>query len=404
MHGELPEDRAISKLWRHYPAVYCPVGIAAMFSGFRDDRLPQSRDEKQTRQGSVYWFDSGKSALAQCLHSMRRTQPDRSVVVIPAYTCFSVVASIVAAGLKCRVCEMRTDTLDFDFDDLGRVVDQDTLAVISTHLCGLPLDLRRAQLIASQAGAFHIVDAAQRGNDPSVPLASDAILYSYGRGKPVNAGGGGAIEVRNKDVASDPALAKFAIVTRDRITTIKKMVKLVAGEWLSHPLIFGIPARIPAIGIGKTVYPVVSIGSGDRLLRSLVLTAESRLAEVVSHRREISRIYLDRLAAARGDHLLPKGLLSPTYAGNRFPLLTDVCVQTMHSAGVVRMYPSTLVDAPEIPDAAFDGARHARPGAGEIARRLVTLPTHPRVSRAMANEICDALEDRFVSKTAKGVS
>ena len=53
------------------------------------------------------WFtSSGKAALYVILRALRSLEPDRTEVLIPAYTCFSVPSAIVRAGLEVALCDI----------------------------------------------------------------------------------------------------------------------------------------------------------------------------------------------------------------------------------------------------------------------------------------------------------
>src|SRR5262245_27775335 len=53
----------------------------------------------------LYGVSSGRAALTLILKAMRRLKPDRAVVALPAYTCYTVAGAIVAAGLKLNPVE-----------------------------------------------------------------------------------------------------------------------------------------------------------------------------------------------------------------------------------------------------------------------------------------------------------
>ena len=68
-----------------------------------------------------------------------------------------------APGLRLRLCDLAPDRLDFDADSLRRACNEDTLAVVPTHLGGRVADVATAAAVARAAGAWVIEDAADLG-------------------------------------------------------------------------------------------------------------------------------------------------------------------------------------------------------------------------------------------------
>ena len=108
----------------------------------------------------VFWVTSGKAALALILSALTQLSSRRKVV-IPAYTCFSVPSAVVKSGLKVGLCDVEPATLDFNSDDLGEELDEDTLAVVPTHLLGLSVDVEHVKQYARKNGIYVIEDVAQ---------------------------------------------------------------------------------------------------------------------------------------------------------------------------------------------------------------------------------------------------
>src|SRR5687767_12905029 len=105
---------------------------------------------------------TGRAGMTLMLQAMRRLAgPARDEVVMPSYTCYSVAASAVKAGLKVRLVDINPDTLDIDQDDLARNDLTRVLAIVATNLYGLPNDLPALSAIARRHGVFLIDDAAQ---------------------------------------------------------------------------------------------------------------------------------------------------------------------------------------------------------------------------------------------------
>src|SRR5204862_4995012 len=114
---------------RTLPPAATPIGIREIISGvcgiFRGQReLDRFESELKEHFGVKHCFlvSSGKAALTLILLALKELSLDRDEVLIPAFTCYSVPSSVVRAGLRIRLCDLRPDSLDFDFDQLSTLL------------------------------------------------------------------------------------------------------------------------------------------------------------------------------------------------------------------------------------------------------------------------------------------
>ena len=126
--------------WRHIPPAAAPVLTADLAAAIAGATRP-SNTLRVFEEGfadalgvSRAWgVSSGRAALTLALRALHDLSP-RTSVVIPAFTCFSVPAAIVRAGLNVVGCDIDTATLDFDDQELARVLERERpLAVVATH-------------------------------------------------------------------------------------------------------------------------------------------------------------------------------------------------------------------------------------------------------------------------------
>ncbi|MEG2975173.1 MAG: DegT/DnrJ/EryC1/StrS family aminotransferase [Comamonas sp.] len=179
------------------------------------DLLPWGADDFAVQMAawlgvqSVQLECSGTSALMVALRSLKRLSPERSEVIVPAYTCPLVALAIAQCGLQLRLCDLRVDALDMDADCLHLLCCSKTLAVLPTHLCGRVADVDAALQCARAVGAYVIEDAAQalgaRSNGKSVGLKGDVGFFSLAVGKGLSTFEGGVLITRDavlRDVLS----------------------------------------------------------------------------------------------------------------------------------------------------------------------------------------------------------
>src|SRR5580765_7814438 len=147
----------------------------------------------------AFLVSSGTAALTITLMALKARAVSegcsRNDVVIPAYTCFSVPAAVVKAGLRPVLCDVESTSFDFNHDQLERTLNDRTLCVVAHHLFGFPAAMSRLRRLCDAHGAVLVEDAAQAMGAESdgrrLGTLGDVGLFSLGRGKNITCGGGG---------------------------------------------------------------------------------------------------------------------------------------------------------------------------------------------------------------------
>jgi dTDP-4-amino-4,6-dideoxygalactose transaminase len=339
---------------------------------------------------------------------------DRDEVIVPSYTCYSVPASIVKAGLKPRVVDIDPDTLDYDPDRLARTDFRRVAAIVATNLYGYPNDGAALEAVARSHGVLFIDDAAQamgaRLGGRAAGSRGDAGLLSFDKGKCVSAIDGGVIVLTNPAVEAAVA-PQLAMLTRPATAeTAGLLIKLAAYVTLLRPSLYWIPNGIPQLGLGDTRYTTeYPLAHPSRLLTVLARTMLDRLPAFA----EARRVNADALAAALGElpglsRPRPHPGAEPAYV--RFPVLVrDRATQArmiaaLRAAGIgaTGSYPQALVDVPGLQDHLI-GDPAASAGGRHVAERIVTLPTHPFVSIADRRRIVETFAQRNPSASVSAV-
>ena len=204
------------KAGRTIPPAAAPVSTRDLFRGisglFGDGYLGKFENEIRGYFGSEFVFlaSSGKASLVLILKGLSSLRP-RKKVLIPAYTCYSVPSAIVKSGLEIALCDVDPDTLDFDYPQLERLADDQTLCIVSTHLFGIPSDVERTRRICEEKGIFLVEDAAQAMGvehaGRKLGTLGDVGFFSLGRGKNISCGSGGIILTSSADIAE--SIRKF---------------------------------------------------------------------------------------------------------------------------------------------------------------------------------------------------
>lgn len=84
-----------------------------------------------------------------------------SEIIIPAYTYFAVPSAIIRAGLKPVFVDIAENSVNIDEKKIEENISSKTRAIIATHLCGFPCNLKRINEIAQKHNLLVIEDCAQ---------------------------------------------------------------------------------------------------------------------------------------------------------------------------------------------------------------------------------------------------
>lgn len=359
---------------------------------------------------------SGTACLVIALTSMHRLSGRRAVVV-PAYTCPLVALAVAYCGLELRICDLAPGSIDFDAKALARLCDQDTLAIVPTHLGGRVADVAKAKAIAANAGAFIIEDAAQalgaRVGDRNVGLDGDAGFFSLAVGKGLTTFEGGLL------VARDAALrATFARVAHEIAPfrfdwELKRSLQLVGYHVAYRPsllgLAYGMPLRRalregdPVAAVGDDFSPDIPLHTLGRWRQSVGAHAFARLAEFLTACTTRALRRKARLAQISGievvdDHVGAEGVWPFFMLRVRDEAMREVVLRELWSAGVgvSRLFIHALPDYAYLQP--FVG-EHDVPNARAFAATMLTVSNSPWLDEATFESICAtlAMSDRDVA-------
>lgn len=333
---------------------------------------------------------SGTAAICAALSALRGRSAARQVL-LPAYTCPSVPAAVIRSGLEPVLCDLEPGCFRMDRNELEARIGDDTLAVVAVHLFGIPEDVAAIRERIGARPVAVIEDATQavgnrdgRGGAPLGRLGDLGVL-SFGRGKPLSVLAGGAV------VAGNPELAAAVRGVWERLpapgavsSSLRHLATLAAYSILFHPRLFWIPRRLPWLRLGETYFtldfPVTKAGPGVARMLGRLWPRFSRIRE---ERASRAAEYASALEACPGVQLPPGPGQQACLL--RYPLIFDSAARrdraledlTRRGLGGSGMYPAPLHRIPGLRDHFPDA--HC-PNAESIAKRILTLPLHDRVT------------------------
>jgi dTDP-4-amino-4,6-dideoxygalactose transaminase len=230
---------------KHIPPTAFPIRWRDFTAGFSAatgsaDVLEEFKSQVGSRVGSqqTCLVNTGRSALTLILKSLRVSGKSNKVL-IPTYSCSTVLQSVLAADLEPVFCDLSLDTLDFNQSELIGKLEEKPLAVVGVHLYGLAHDFSELAALTKQKGITLIEDAAQafgaRVKGQLVGMQGDFGIYSLGSGKCLPVGRGGVI------VSAETGTSNLEIAYSNEIKTGKSLglrwlVKLLTYKLAVNPL------------------------------------------------------------------------------------------------------------------------------------------------------------------------
>ncbi|HET9947378.1 MAG TPA: DegT/DnrJ/EryC1/StrS family aminotransferase [Longimicrobiales bacterium] len=375
---------------RHQLPVHSPVPLRAALAGaaavVRGDPSRALEDRISTlladRYGAidVALTDSGTSALRLAIEASFRER--KGPVALPGYACYDLATAAEGARARVLLYDVDPETLGPADDALGLLADVRPVAVVVAHLFGYPAPLDGVR--EAVPGALLIEDAAQAaggrlGSRLLGSLGSVSVL-SFGRGKGMTGGGGGALLAHDERGAAALRHARERLADDPPGRGASRLAALVAQWALGRPSLYGAPASLPFLHLGETRYvpPHAPGRAPAACLAVLERTVESSDQEVEVRRMHARRLSLAAVRAGlrpvravrdAEPGYLRLGVLAPERA--RHARL----VRSGRRLGIHPMYPSTLDALPSLKPLLADPAPRL-PGSRALVDSLLALPTH----------------------------
>ena len=355
---------------------------------------------------------SGTAALIVILDTLKQ-QSARRKVVIPAFTCPLVALAVNYCDLDIALCDLAPDSFDFDADHLAMLLDEQTLAVIPTHLGGRVADVGRVLALARPLGIAVIEDAAQSlgatAGGVSVGLAGDAGFFSLAAGKGLTLYEGDLLVTR------DPALRAALRDTARRLLPSSpaqeslRLLQLLGYTALYNPTglvtAYGAPLRRalaqgrPEDAVGDMPDAGIPLHAVSRRRRRVGCHALARLPAFLDDARARGQQRADALTARTGLPVLRDAQAAEDNGVWPFLMVLmpdeqrrDAALARLWTAGlgVTRLFIHAL---PGYAGLTSFMPPAAVPHARDFAGRLLTVSNSPWLTDADFDRICAVLAE-----------
>ncbi len=360
--------------------VYSPLPAGALWTGVRAllGGGPAARRalsqwlEREFAVGRPLLTSSGTAALSLALLAVYRRLG--LPVALPAWGCFDLVTSAQGAGVPVRWYDLDPRTLAPHPASVEAAVAAGVSAIVIVHLYGIPVDLRPIRRLAEGAGILLIEDAAQGigGSIDERPLGAlgDLGVLSFGRGKGLTGGGGGAL------LPNTPAGQEALLALSPQLGAGPGEVRTLAAAMvqctLARPALYGIPASLPFLRLGETVYREPEAPAGISSAAAGILRATAGLVWAEADRRRANaewfRSQLGESIRFPGGGIGRSGYLRLPALGEDAPARAAASGAAL---GIMPGYPKVLNALSLSSDTA-----ERFPGAECLVASLITVPVH----------------------------
>lgn len=364
-------------------------------------------------QGTAITFGSGRESLLALLKACKLQAGEE--VIVQGYTCVVVPNAIHAAGMEVLYADIEKDTLNLDLEAVEAAITPKTRVILCQHTFGIPADTKGLRAICDRHSLLLIEDCAHilpdaKGPD-SIGIYGDAMLLSFGRDKAISGVTGGGIVTRNPEIAN---------LLKDMQAKAHPLSWFQIFAYLQYPLLYGIARPLYGSGLGKAILvaaakakllvPILTRSEKTGMMTNqlhqmpgacaaLALQQLQKLETINDHRRMLTALYLSH-GKEKGWPLLAS--VNDSLPLQKFPLFTigAEAIRRKLKAGNIHLYdgwtgcvvcPDTVNDA----DAGYKDGQD--PEAESACEQILSLPTHPTMTKKQALELCTLL-DPLISK------
>ncbi|QSP93683.1 DegT/DnrJ/EryC1/StrS aminotransferase family protein [Marinobacter salinisoli] len=365
-------------------------------------RYPWATNDYRTE-----FLESGTHALSLAIAMAIENKQVSSVpeVILPAYGCPDLVAAVLAQGAKPVLVDLLPDTAQLDDAQVRHAISPACVAVIAVGFLGIPERLDVLSEICRQHDIFLIEDAAQcfppSGSNAAL---ADAIVLSFGRGKPINLMGGGALIYRN-DLQQHAKKVFDGVPFVHRSVGFVWKIKRLLFNWMMGRTPYWFVEKVPFLHIGETRFQEC------RGIRRAVMPAGLVAAGIREFywRPCVSEEYRKALSDLRGSgwRFLKSDGMDPRRSKLRFAVLAPSSavreeaelVLNRAGVGVSNFYGGILPELDGM-EGLFDHKNF--PVAKDFSSRLLTLPCHEDVRQSDIHKIARIMKELYLVEWPRG--
>lgn len=406
------KNRHMSRLREIPPTAGMLLKLSDFFS--TDSDLEHGLANFFNQKTKIRLLSSGTAALIVALSALKKIQPKKNEVIIPAFTCPLVAIACNQAGLKIRLCDFKKDTDHLDLDFLKQCINDKTLCVIPTHLGFYPQKIDEIMSLAREHNIYVIEDAAQALGatieDTPAGLSGDIGIFSLTAGKGLTIFEGGAVACSNQSMMEKIDQSISELAKYDLFSEIFLSLKLIAYKLLYNPIglsiAYGVPLRahlnkgdeIKALDEEfKMPIPVRKVGSFRRMVGTSAL---KRLDQFLDQKQTDAQKRMAQLKGLEslGVFLVPepnisiKGCFAYVLLKSKKDLWQKRVLEKLWTSGlgVSKAFACELSAYPYLKDIV---PKTSCPNAEKFANETISISNSHYLSDAEMQEIIEAIKN-----------
>jgi perosamine synthetase len=367
------------------------------------------------RLGGVYAVSASYGRMAFFYILKALDLPAGGEVIFPALTFWVMPEMARVTGLTPVFVDIDPVTFNMTAGGLARAITPRTVAIVPTHLWGLPCDMDEIVAIAKARGiaviedCAHALGAEYRGRP--VGTLGDAAIFSFQMLKPLNAYGGGMAVTRERELGARVADLARSEPHPDVATVKDRLWRGRVQRIATRPQIFT-----------WTVFPLLY--AGTRLHRSLDMYFWERIRSLdplpPDYRQRFSNVqaaialdglaYLDAWTARTQQHAWRMSAMLGQVPGIRVPavpldrshafyqycaytpgreVVVDACLR--RGVDIETLHVDLCTDLP-----LFGGSSTAVPGA-RAATQTIQIPSYESLTDTHLDRVATVVRDAVQS-------
>jgi dTDP-4-amino-4,6-dideoxygalactose transaminase len=411
------------------PRTAIPIGnkeVAALsdrlLTGEGAGELEVSEFEKEFADylgvGNAYAFNSGRTALYVALQALELNP--KAEVIVPAYTCAIVFEVILRLGLRPVLVDVDLETYNINPESIPEAVTSKTRAIIPVHLFGQPCEMDKVMEIAEKHDLCVVEDVAQalgaKHDNAKVGTLGDLAIFSFGSGKSITSGEGGALTVNNAEFAERIKESQGELKMPDLNWNLALIRNILAMKMFSKQYLYGVVrgrlegslvkgdeevvencARLAQKGKSVSVHPTIKLARMPSVSAAIARMQLKKL-DIFNSRRKRNAEELSKSLSRLTDFIqLPRTEheMGGTFTRYTIRLLKqprDLLMARLLVKGIDTERPYDYLPS------LFKEMKVDAPNAEELAKSVLTLPNHPLVRTAEITKIVNALSSELKSQ------
>lgn len=403
-----------NSLGSNYSFSFVMLALKQMISNGDDKAIDKLHKylEKEF-DGRSFLFYKGRDAIEFALRVLLSQDESLSVkgkIMTQAFSCYAVEEGIKRAGATPAYVDIDENSTNMSVKTLSKAFEKnkDSKVVLVQHSLGIPAEIIEIKKWCKKNNLLLIEDLAQAigGTDSTgekLGRHADAVVFSFGRDKIIDAVSGGAVVFKKLPVNQQD---KIEALLTDEVSTLSK--NIIFKDMLypaitffgtkTHDIFFGKVALKLFRSIGLITSPTISSTSKLSFMHSayaqLVNRSFINLDNQLLHRRKIANFYFDRISNPKIKILSSKQNID-SGSNLRFSIRVSEVDRLIKLMKTHKVYLSDRWYRKAVDCGKQDCGSEYKSGhavnAEKLASEIFNLPTHFNITEDKAKKIVDIL-------------